>query len=373
MKKNNLFIFIFSALILLWLPFSAKADSFKGGEDFSINKEETISGNIYAISQNITIDGEIKGDLIAIAQEITINGRLDGDLIAVANKITVNGEINGNIRTLGNSLLIKGLIARNVNFIGQNLILEKEGKINWDILSATKNIELLGLVNRNVDLNSEISKIKGQIKGNLKVNSQKNGSLTIYPEALIEGDLHYQKNINFDKQEGATITGLTYELVKNPKEDRDSFPWWQLLIYKIISGLIIALVLIKINKNYLLKTKATLKQKPWISLAWGLIVFLISPILIVLLLLSIIGIPLALVIASLWLSIFFLGKIFTAFFLGSEIMKYSHLKNKNNLFITSLAGLIILFLLISIPFFGWFISILASSLGLGVILITIKK
>lgn len=373
MKKNFFYLLSLISLLFLSLPLSSQASGIRSGEEIYLAENETISGNIYVTAQNIIINGEIEGDLIALSKNIIINGRLDGDLIAIAQNIEINGEINGNTRVIANDLLIKGLIARNINFFGTNFNILDQAEINWDILAITNNATINGKIKGNIDLFTNNSKINGQIDGNVKIRNNKNSSIVIYPEAIIAGDLYYHENSNFTRHDQSQISGLTYKLPNKTISNKNIFPWWQLFIYKIISAFFIALIIIKLNKHYLSELSQKIFKKGWTKLFWGLLIIILSPMIILLLFLTIIGVPLAIIISSLYLIAFFVTKIIAAVFLGKEILKHSKLKNKRNIYLQTILGLIILFSLTSLPFVGWLISIIFSSFALGSILINIKK
>jgi cytoskeletal protein CcmA (bactofilin family) len=351
MPKKYYFSTIILSLIIFLIPLSTEATNLKNEKNFYLSAEETISGNLYIISQNIVIDGEVQGDVIALASSILINGRIEGDLIAAASQTEINGEINGSIRLAGEALNINGQVARNVNFAGKNLILGESGEIGWDLLSGALSTKILGLVNANVyNANGELI-INGKVKGNI----------------------HYSEQTNLLKEEGSIVLGSLYQEKKEGQEDKGLFNWWQILIYKIIATLLIALLIFKLNKKWLLNGKLNARHKPWRSLALGLTFFILSPLLSIILLATFIGAPLALIIILLWLVAILTAKAFASFYIGTEITKHLPSKYQKNELLALVIGSTVLFAILLIPVINIYLSILINAFVLGTIIINIRK
>lgn len=373
MKKYLSFILTIFSLIFLFTPLTSQAANVKNYDNLELKAEETISGNLYAISKDITIAGELEGDLIAISPNIVISGRINGDLIAIAENISITGEINGNVRVLAKNLVINGIVSRNLNFFSEDFIIAENGEIAWDILGVAMNNSILGLVKGNADILARDSDINGLIEGNLKLRGQDGAYLKIGPRAIIGGDLHYQNNIVLESDDRAKIVGLSYELATDESRGGSFFSWWQIMIYIIISGFIIALLLIRLIKPYLLKLRSRVLKKPWSSILYGIIFSLLTPLLIVLLSASIIGIPLAIIIVSILMLALLISPVVSAILLGSLVLKYFKSKQQKNLYLATLIGLPIIALLMSASLITHFIAILLSSFTIGLILININK
>jgi cytoskeletal protein CcmA (bactofilin family) len=351
MPKKYYFSAVILALIIFLAPLSTEATSLKNEKNFYLSAGETISGNLYIISQNIVIDGEVQGDVIALASSILINGRIEGDLIAAASKTEINGEINGSTRLAGEALNINGQVARNVNFAGKNLVLGESGEIGWDLLNSALSTKIFGLVNANVyNANGELI-ITGQVKGNI----------------------HYSEQTNLLEEEGSSVLGSLYQVKKAEKENNGVFNWWQILIYKIIATFLIALLIFKLNKKWLLNGKLNAQHRPWRSLALGLAFFVLSPLLSIILLVTFIGAPLALIIMLLWLVAILIAKAFASFYIGTEIIKYLPNKYQKNDLLLLLIGSTFLFAVLLIPFINIYLSILINAFVLGTIIINIRK
>jgi len=373
MPKTIKLLIVIAGTILLIGPASAKASNLKSEKNLYLGPQETIDGNLYVASNNITIDGEIKGDLIAAANTITINGRLEGDLIAAAKNITVNGEINGNVRLAGNSANLNGAIARNVNFIGNYLSIDKNAKIGWDITSAAANTAVSGLIGGNLYAHGNNLILSGKIGKNLNFEGDKSPIITLSPEAVIGGNLNYPEKARLTAKEGSSVSGKITAEKQIPDKNKNNY--LLILIYKILAAIVIGLSIIWPGKNIILSLGKIVKKQPLSSLAWGLSIFLALPAISFILIFTVIGLPLAVLTVFLWLAGLYLSKIILAVILGKEISKLFY-KNKNkerNLFLPLVIGVLILWPLFSIPSVGWIIAIIAACLGFGAALINLKN
>ncbi|MDX9778807.1 MAG: polymer-forming cytoskeletal protein [Patescibacteria group bacterium] len=373
MKRFYLLFLFVLALFFSALPQGAQAEKIINNESLYLAPEETITGNVYATSKDITIEGEIEGDLIAMAEKINIKGHLDGDLIAIAEDIIIDGEINGNVRIMGKTLTINGIIARNLNFIGQSLFLEKDSQVFWDISAISQNIEIKGYVLKNAHLWYETLNLEGNIAGNLKIKGDKNSTFNLSPNANINGDFYHQGFLNQQTINTSSIKGLIYKTEANNYRESSWPTWWQILIYQIIAIFIIAVILLKINKNLFFNTQKQLQKKPLVALGWGLLIIALTPLLIILSALSFIGLPLAIIIFSIWLIIISLGPIFVAFLLGIEIVKKLKIKTKHPNICSLLLGIVIIACFNMIPVIGIILLFLSSALGSGALLLNLKK
>ncbi len=373
-KKINQLLMLTAALILFW-PHLTQAAEVKSGENIYLSANETIEGNLYAASNNITVDGEIKGDLIAAAQTITINGRLDGDLIAAAQTITVNGEINGNVRVAANSANIQGQVARNVNFIGNTIILGPEAKIGWDVLSGAASTEIMGTVGGSVYGSSDYLLVAGSIGKDFNFRgSQRTQNITLTPSAKISGHLYYQANGKLELEDGATVTGEIKQLEPSTQNNKTSDRIWPFL-YNMLAAILVGLILIGPGKNILMGMYHTAQEKTLTSLIWGLILVLIIPVVAILLMITVIGLPLSLVLLGLWLMSLWMGEVVGAIFIGQFLLKTVAKKQPitNNLYLAMIGGIIIAYLLFALPYAGWLLSLAAISMGVGAFILYLRR
>jgi cytoskeletal protein CcmA (bactofilin family) len=371
MKGKITKILLFLALVALPLGVAHAADT-KAGDSIYVAKDEIVSGNLYAAGNTITIDGTVSGDLIAAAQTVTVNGRVEGDIIVAAQNITVNGEVGGNIRVIGTAVTLNGPVARNVNAFGSNIILGATSDIGWDAYVVGSNLESRGNIDGDLSGNVGRALINGKIGKDVNLtisDTNLNQGLTISPEAVITGNISYTSKNPAQISETAKVGGKVDQQMPKTNQINWLAIWAWARVYSIFCALVVGLVLIFLGKNITTKILNKIEDKPYKMLVPGLILMFILPPIALVLMFTIIGIPLALIIIAWWLIMIYLARIFTAILVGQTILESLRKKNKDNvkLIWSLILGVIICWLLFSIPFIGWIISLVAIWLGLGAI------
>ncbi len=371
MKKILSLFFAFA--FLLAVPAVAKAYSLESGNNIYVGKNETIEGNLYAVGQSITVDGIVNGDVIGAAQNITVNGIVNGDVIGAAQTISLNGEVKGNVRAAANSLNIDGYIGRNLNAFGAVLILSQDSKVSWDALVFANSAEIRGTIEGNLHGEVSVATIAGKIGRDvdLKVEGQKGRqSLIIDKEAVIAGDLNYVSLNDANIQSASSISGQTTKSLP----EKNSFDWSAFLwmkIFGIFSALLASFALWFLWKGGVEKNMAKIKNKWGLSLLNGLIIVGVLVISCLILAITFIGLPLAMVLAALGAVLFYVGKIITAIFAGNFIISF--FTRKKLPVVAIILGVVVVWLLCSIPFVGWLICFATAVLGGGALAETLKE
>ncbi|MFA5184710.1 MAG: hypothetical protein WC456_04280 [Patescibacteria group bacterium] len=366
--KNKIFLSL-ALLTLISLPLAgAWAADAKAGNSVYIAKEEIVSGNLYVAGETVTIDGAIGGDLIVAAQTIMVNGRVEGDIIAAGQNITVNGGVGGNVRIAGNLLTINGVVARNVNAFGAKVILGPDSHVGWDVYLAGASSEARGSIDGNLSGQAGQALITGKIGQNinLKLSNGGNGQeLTITSEAVINGDIVYTAKNPASISDKASIAGQIQRQDKETKETNGLLLWLWRKLFAIFSALAVGLVLIFITKNITTKILDYIDAAPAKAILPGLIIMFILPPIALVLIFTLIGIPLALMISAWWITMTYVAKIYAAIYAGKWILAKTATKAKPSLLWALVIGVVVSWLIFSIPYVGWLIGLIAAWLGLG--------
>ncbi len=384
MSKTRLIIGLFFALCVSVFAFQAKAFTAQNKDSVYVAKEEVISSNFFAAGSSITIDGKVQGDVICAGRSIVINGFVDGDVLCAGQSITINGEVRGNVRVAGSSVTINGKVARNVMAAGSDVNLGSQAEVGWDMLFAGAFSDIRGTVKRDVDGVGEKMVMGGVIGRNITLFSGDNDksrkgdesqdespAITIAKTAMINGDLSYTAGRDASIEDGATIKGAKtrHEYMITDHDRGQSgvagWIWWRVMA--IFSALLIGLILVSWLHRPLQVISERMFLKPYATFGYGLLVIFITPIICVLLLMTIIGIPVALMLFALWLIMLCIAKIITAIVVGREIMKRRKTLagSKNNIIVAMVVGVVLTYILFSIPIIGWMLSMIATAFGVG--------
>ncbi len=361
------FSLLLAVLFLTATPAQAKDDQVKNV--LHVQANEIITRNIYTLSDEIIIDGTINGDLVAIADEIIINGQLEGDLIAFSPKISINGTIGGNVRVIGVDFELNSTISRNLTIFAEKINLTEDSRILWDAAMIGTSVSSSGKIDGSLNIISNQVLLSGEVNNNVDVklhtNKKNPGSLRLIMFTT-GGDLNYRSTTPIKIDEASIIGGqVRADLIQPPKTFLIPNFSWGMLIYKIISALIFGLLIILVGKKYLLGLEEKIKNNPKKLIIPSLIIFFGIPFASIILFITIIGIPLSLTIIALWLILQYLAKILIMMLGGQIIIKFFRKDRPFHIIWALVLGVIISYLLFSLPVIGGLLSVLASLAGLG--------
>jgi cytoskeletal protein CcmA (bactofilin family) len=386
MSKTRLGIIAFLVLFGGFFAYQAKAFTAENKDSVYVAKEEIIGSNFFAAGSSITIDGKVQGDVYCAGRSIIINGFVDGDVICAGQSITINGEVRGNVRLIGSSVTINGKVARNAMAAGSDINLGSKGEVGWDMLFAGSFMDIRGTVKRDLEGAGQKMVLGGIVgrdttlfsgndtkSGKETSDQEKNSTITIAKTAVINGNLSYTAPYDAMIEEGSMIKGSKTRhdpIIGNHNNGREAVVGWLWLrVIAIFSALLIGLILVSWLRRPLEDISLRMFKKPYVTFGYGLLFIFVTPLVCILLLMTIIGIPLALILLGVWLITLFIAKIITAIILGQEIMKRRQVTevSKHSLIIAMVIGIIVSYILFSIPVIGWMLSMIATILGVGAI------
>ena len=114
-------------------------------------------------------------------------------------------------------------------------------------------------------------------------------------------------------------------------------------------------------------------NKIGLALGWGILALFLTPLIAVVLFITIIGIPLSLILLALYLIAIYLGKILVGILIGRSLLNNYLPKQKDSFILAMIIGIIIAYLIFTLPIIGLFISLLAMLWGLGGIMLALKN
>ncbi len=139
------------------------------------------------------------------------------------------------------------------------------------------------------------------------------------------------------------------------------FFFWYLLSLLIVGILIIALFK-NFSRDYITFAGNQIGK----NIGYGFLGLIATPIVIVILAVLILTLPVSLILLSLFLIMLYLSTAFSALFVGNYIISaFKKEKEKNNLFLSVLIGVIVVTFITEIPFIGWLFSLIIISFGMG--------
>jgi hypothetical protein len=235
------------------------------------------------------------------------------DLTVVGGSITIEGTLHGNILAFGSAVLIDGGVYGDITLFG--------------------------------------------------------GSVTLRPGSHVYGTIHLYGSQEI-KDNGAYLNGTIDDHSRHSwfsGLQALSFPFWFLLVM-IPLGLLSAWLL----PEHSMFVRATIEQHWKRGFLLGLVSLLLAPVLLLILLSSIIAIPVALIVLLLLFAAWALGIIAVSWSIGEQILHAMSSRpiSRRMRFVAIVLGLLALSIFGSLPVLGWLISIAASLVGLGGVLLS---
>jgi len=376
MKKHVFKGLVLLPLVLMIVLFAATpalAADLRSGDSVIISSGDVIDDDLYIAANQITINGVVNGDVLSIGNKITINGVINGDIIAIGANINIGGEITGSVRVGGDSVTITGDIGGDLITAVDDIVVNDSAIIGRDLVFAGRIIDIDAPINEEITGWGSRVTIGDIVGGDVEIGVER---LTIASTADIEGDLIYYSDEQATIEAGAKIGGTTtHEPSKYKVSDYwifRNFQIWGAFIAFFMT-LIVGIAVILIAPRRAKAVAAAIKAKPLLSLGWGTLLLIATPIAIVILCVTIIGIPLGIIGAIVYGLAIFLSQVAFGLFIGYWIIGYTrNVDSRGMLVLAFLLGFVLLTLVKLIPFVGPFIWLVTSIFGIGAMVMSHK-
>lgn len=355
MKKIISLILVFVFFISFSVKVSAKILTSKDGT-IDIAQNETINDDLLIGSKTANLDGTVNGDVFIGSETANINGIINGNLHIGAGSVILKGQVKGNVYIgSGNVTITESTINGSLLVGGGTISVDDKTIITGSIFIAGGNISIDSEIGRNVYIGAKNIDIKENTKIGMDLyylfNDQAN-EVNISDKAIITGNT-YKTDYQIPQKQNTQISKKQLAAVKPV-----------LNIFSLISALIIGFLYLKFLRKHITETSAIIFKNFWKSLGIGLLIILTIFPAVMILLVTVVGIPL-IGLLFLIISLFiFLSKFIVSLALSNLLSHKFKWNLKDNYWAFAL-GLIIIYLVKSIPVIGGFASFIITILGLG--------
>ncbi len=264
----------------------------------------------------------------------------------------------------GGRIQSRAQVSRDVVGFGANVVIEEGARIAGDVVIFGGNLELGGQVGHRVIVTG--------------------GNVDLQPGSVVEDDVQAVGG-NVRQQPGATVRGRVLS-GGNPNvrvfpfffvpSVRDGLDFGFGMIASIVRGLFIALAIAALGALVLVflptqtaQVSQTAQQAALPSVGVGCLTLLVAPLLAVLFVVTCLGIPVGVVLLILLVAAGLFGWIAVGLTLGERLLGALNAKNILPM-VAMLVGVLVLWLITSLPLLGWLVSIFVASLALGAVVLT---
>ncbi len=369
MKK--IFQTAFFIILTVWcFTSSPSVSAFEFRRSDTIRLSEDVNGSLFAVGQNIVIQGVVRGDLYCAGQDIRIEGGVEGDILCAGQYITIEGDVDGDIRAVAQLLSVSGVITRNVTVAGQTIKFMNGSSVGGDVAAAGQTVELSGDILRDVITSGDSVFVGGSITRNAQLTAQ---SIDVGDSASISGDLVYVSDKTLAIDNLGFVAGTVTRKEPKPKS-AIPFKTNSNAINAVARGMQLSSVLVSffigaICIVFFPKTVSNLSQFVGqgigANIAWGLLAMMIFVV-------TIIGIPVALALAVVFGLTVYISRIFVAMYVGNYLLKRFYKQKVKSQYWSLFIGILALWIVCTVPIFGFLLSGIVLSWGTGTLLRYIK-
>ena len=334
-----------------------------------VRADETVDDDYFAAADEVIIEGTVTGDAYIAASKVVISGNVAGDVIAIGETIEITGTVGHDVRAAGNSIsFVDANVGDGISIAGNTLSVDRGSSIGGGALFAGANVTISGSVARGITGGGADVRLDGTVGKSVKISADQ---FTLAEQAIIEGDLSY------DASDDAVLAGIVRGETTVSDNDLDvnvdASGFLKSLavgysVWAFVSALIVAGVLSLIGKRMFGRVHGVFEDGRGKVVLYGLLALFVTLPLAVLVMVTVVGIPLALVVIGLWMIALYMAKFFFAQAIGSHLLARFSPDRKNSVFLAMVLGLILYYVLRMIPFIGFFVRLIATVVGLGIML-----
>ena len=329
---------------------------------------EVHEGWYFAGGDQVIISGTVNGDAYVAGGMVQVDGEINGDLIVAGGSVTINGQVSDDVRAAGGSVECNGSVGKNFTAAGGSVRTGRGSQIGGGVLAAGGSIMIGGEVVRDVVLASGDATVSGRIDGDATITGD---ALTVLPGGRVSGDLKVITKNKDRVQIAPDAVGGTVEIVAKESRDvsrilgfRKGEFWFRVLW--VMSLVATTLVWLLLFPKLLTSFGSTVLVRPGWCTLWGLAGFVAIPMGILILAITIIGIPLAVLLLAVYLWLMYISQLSLGVAFGLRALGGD---GRWRFFLASVAGIILVHVLMLVPYLGVLLVIAGLILGLGSVLL----
>ena len=333
------------------------------GEKFTLNKEQTIKEELFVVAEQMFIHGKVENEFIGLAKNLYINGLINGDIIGAGLHQEFDGIGKNDLYMLGETIKLKGDIHGSATVFGKEITFN-DVSIGGNLRAGADNIILKGNVGEKTVLFGNELAVSGKFK-DLVVYGKK---ISLGDNTLIDGDFVYHFNEEMLIPPGVKINGqVKWEKPVSAKLKKKTIRSRFRKLFSFLSLLIPFLVMLIFTPNLLSQTVLLVGEKPLQCIGFGIGLLIFIPVVILIIFLTIVGAPLGLIATSIFLSLLYLSRVFPAIFIGRKILNKMP-ERKDTWILSTIIGIFIFTIFISIPRIGMLLNLLFLFFGFGALI-----
>lgn len=331
-----------------------------------IAASDTIDDTLLITTKTATIHGAIKGNLFVAAEDIEVTGEISGNLITIADNVTISANVGGMTVSLADAIIFEQAnVAGDLWLAGDTIKLDSKSETGGNLASFSSSLAMDAKIAKDMLVAAERLVVSGEIGGNLNVATK---HINLLDNARVGGDIVYRTSTKDRLMLGDDVIirgeidyqGKPQNIQARNRFVSNSFYLWGLLWFvgAFVVGWLIFTLAPSLGRVELGDGKESIK-----TAGIGFLVLVTVPIVAVIIAITVVGLPLSFITITAWLTAWYLAKIVFAHLVGRSVM--ASRSDNPGLALVLFVGLIIVTIAINLPFLGGVLNLLATILGLG--------
>ncbi len=330
-------------------------------------KDAVHNGSYYAAGQDITIDGTITGDLYCAGQNLRITGTVKGDVICAVQKAVIAGTIGQDVRVAGQLVTVSGQVGGTLTSFAQDVELTKGATVAGDLNGAAQTYIVDGTIKRDMAIGAQKLTISGVVEGSASVGAE---TVQLSSTPAIKGGFDYTSTSKQAIPSGAIVGPVKFtQSETNDHQQSLAGMLVSIVIFIAVTSIVTSVILALVMPRYFERSYTVVRSKLGLAAVVGVAAVLGLPILAAMLLVSGVGALLAILVLAVLVVLNIVAFPFAAYAFARAVFG----QVVHNIVLLTLAGSIVLAILLVIPVVNIFAYMAYTAVGVGTVLLTITR
>ena len=354
--------------LLLLLPVVALAATVV--QDRTVVLSEPPEGNAYLAGTDVSVTADIPADVVAIGGSLIISAPVSEDAFLIGGTVGVRKEVEGDLRVVGGTVSVTESVGGDLVAVGGRVTVAGKPGYVW-IVGA--DVALQNGADGPVTVYGSTVTLAGRFAGDVRVVAS--DEVVVKDGAVITGTLRYDAPQEADIAESAKIgaveyTGRSYLPTADEARTFALAGAGVFFVVQALAALIAVGLLTGLFPRFAQSVAdRALARSPlrFILLALlGFGIMVAGPVLCFLLLISFAGAFVAFVLMAVYILLMLLAYLFAGVLAGSALAR-TVVKRERLYWRDAVLGMLVLYLITSVPILGWIVLLILFAAALGTI------
>ncbi len=334
------------------------------GDQISINENQSVVGDFYAMGRSVTVSGEIGGDAYVAGEVITINGVIKEDIAAIGDTVSLHATATEDVRIIARDVTIAEAVEGDLVIVAGTAHILSTAHVSGNVLLFGGSVTIEGTVEGDVLGTIDSLRIDGAVNGLVDVTVSE---LVLGDRAVLGRDVTYVSSSELVRAPGAVVSGALSRSDAPLYEDASSTGTRAVVVAALIS-LFATLVMGLMVRRPLLALGDMVFTRPELSVGYGIGVLFVTPFVVGMLLVSVLGSFLGFLIFFVWLTLILVAIPCMNLMVGLYIAKYAKWQTGGNVpLLPVIAATALLYGLLLVPVVGGLLYLLVLTGTVGLI------